>query len=508
MYEYSKKSDLAGTTAKVLNAGGSAVLSAYDLSSAFIDKIYFTVKKTPELPKKAKEMATEGLEWVKSNDRKKMESKIRKYEDKIKELYYEIGKESAETSKITRPLETDSIKKLIGEVKGYKNKIQIVKNQIAEIEEKKKAEELKKEEERLAKKKGKEKHTEVANAVKAEIEKTKETGTFKKPLEQAVFEKIANDLLNSEMDIKILAAAELGKMRNKAALPVLHKAAKFDNPYLTSEIINSLINIGGPRSIPFFREHVTDKDMRVRIGCLQGLYKMADDNVLTPILVNALRDEDAEVRITAATLIGWRENKDFVPVLIQCLNDKKEKVRKAAISALSHIKDKASVPSLIELLQDKSLEIREKAFCGIKAITGKDIAINVHASKKELSKAVENLKDWWEKEGLGKVDVRIPEEAGAVTGTEEPELTEKKLKRMTKTQLLFMCKDRKINCDKSMTKAELIKLILPATFEAKGEKPGKVQKKEFASKTRVEAKTKKAPKKSRSKGIRKYQGKK
>ncbi len=259
MDKYSKKPDLAGKVAKVLNTGGGAVVSAYDLSSAFMGKVYSTVKRTPELPKKAKGIVSEGIELITSGDIKKMESQIKEHEHKLKELYYEIGKKTTKISKGAKLPKIDSVKKLIGKAKEHNKKIQALKNQIAEREEQKKAKELRK---------------------------------------------------------------------------------------------------------------------------------------------------------------------------------KEEKDKKAFISVISNVNTKLAVPPLIELLGDKSLKIREKALCAIKSITGQDIAVSVHASKKELAAAISNLKGWWEKKGSGRVDIRDPEKVGAVTGTKMPEFTEERSRKAKKKKSL------------------------------------------------------------------------
>jgi HEAT repeat protein len=303
-------------------------------------------------------------------------------------------------------------------------------------------------------------------------------------------------MLDAEMEIKVLSAAELGKIGNEAAVLILLEAAHFDSPDLISEIVNSLIMIGDLRAIPLLKENTNHPKYRVRIGCLRGLYKLAHTQEAMPMLLEALRDEHPEVRRTAATFIGWKDYAEAAPSLVQCLRDEDARVRKAAVAAVANIKDSLAVLPLINLLKDKDLEIREKAFDAIKVISGEEITFDVNASGKELTEAINNLRDWWQQERLDKEEVTEaeevtePEEAAAEAPeakeaderqaeieqawaegeaaeeeaeAEEYEYTHESLMRMTKAELLSMCEERGIESDEKMTKSEISYLILGET---------------------------------------------
>jgi hypothetical protein len=243
-----------------------------------------------------------------------------------------------------------------------------------------------------------------------------------------IFSKVAGDFLDSEMEIKCLAAAELGKIGNTAAVPILLEAVKFENLDLTSEVINSLITIGDARAIPLFKQEVVSSKHRVRIGCLRGLYKLADNEDAMPLLIEALRDGHPEVRRTALTFIGWKDYTGAVPSVIQCLRDGEPRVRRAAVSTLANLKDGAAVPHLINVLGDKDIEVREKALEALKVISGEDISFDIHASRSALIEAINSFKDWWQKERIGNdklctteqtIDVEVPTDETYIAETKE-----------------------------------------------------------------------------------------
>ena len=410
--EYKERSGFMSGVAKVLNAGGSAAVYTYDATAGALKQVVTAAKQAPFLPQKAAGVFAAGLGVVKPREVKEVEARINEYEKKIKTLYFEIGKEGAKYSADENPLETEEVQKLITDVREHEKEIQRLETRIDEIKAQKKEKKEKKRAKviRFAKKPSKASVDQVRKQVESAIDKAVKQGEFDNRSDREIFGKVAHDLLDSEMEIKILAAGELGKIKNKAGVPILLEALNFGDADLDIDIINSLIAIDDERAIPVFKEKVSDARFRVRIGCLRGLYKLADDQEATPFLMEALRDENAEVRRTAVTFIGWKDYDDAVPALVQCLRDEKNRVRKAAVSALANLKDESSVLPLIKMLADKDLEIRQKAFEAVQVISGKEITFDVNAAGKQLKEEVGKIRDWWQKERLSKTDVEAAED--------------------------------------------------------------------------------------------------
>jgi len=442
-----KRTGVTGFMSKVLNESGTAIVNIFDGVAYVCTGVKDGVKKTPEVTrkvsKKAKSLVSTGVEKikplpkktfkkVKRVESKQLQEKIKKREKKIASLYYEIGKEGSKVSDQSNILEQEPIKKLIADAKGYEREIQRLKDRITELEsvtETEKTEKVKLKvkpvQEAPAKKRDEEKIAR-ARAARAKIEKEKETqkavvssqtikqkniqaainvalktGTFKTPSERAKFETVSKDLMDSEIEIRMLAAAELSKMGNTASVPVLIEIAKETDPYLITETLNSLINIGDKRAISTFKQKIDDDHYRVRIASLRGLYKLSDnDDDLKSILIKSIRDEHPEVRKSAVTFIGWKDYAEAVPPLVQCLADEDERVKKSAISALANIRDRASVMPLIKLLSDGNLEIREKALSAIQMIVGEEISFDIQQSNDDLAKSVKDLKEWWQQKRI------------------------------------------------------------------------------------------------------------
>ena len=279
-----KRKGVLGFTAKVLNEAGGALVDVFDLGERAVSKLGRKLKKTPNLVKKARKIVDEGIEnkTVKKGETNAIENKIKEKEDKIEGLYREIGKEGVSYAEVGAPLDSDILKSLISDVKEYEKEIERLKGRVAELDAQKDEGEPENwkpgaayaEAPEGVAKTG-EQDLPLQAAMAAAIDTGLRSNVFEFASEKAKFEKVAEDLLDSDMEIKILAVAELGRMKNKAAVPVLAEALKFEEPHLTLEIVNSLIDIGDSSAVRLFKDRVQDAHYRVRVACLRGLYKMA-----------------------------------------------------------------------------------------------------------------------------------------------------------------------------------------------------------------------------------------
>ncbi len=495
-----KASGVLGGVAKFLNSGGRLMVKTYDLSADLVERTVGAASRaagavtsvSPQTLERAKgKLAGRFGKFFRTNEKLELRTKVNEYEEKIKKLYYEIGKEGSSAEK----LESEKITELIGKVRDYEQEIQRLQTRITEMSEMDalRREEAKKEKVKQVVKKVKVVDEQVEAAVRGAIDKAVKHGQFDSDSQKEIFKKIATDLLDEEMEVRILAAAELGKMGIKPVVDVLMEAVKFDNVYLTAEIINSLTNIGDSRTLSLCKEMAKSPSHRVRISSLRGLYKMGADGEIASYLIEALNDEHHEVRRTATTFLGWKDMADSVPGLIQTLQDKDESVRKSAVTALMNLKDTSSVLPLMRVLSDDNVDIRQKALEALRAITGEEITFNVGLKGKELGDAVNALKNWWQTKRIGELpeelmvraaapvvqeapaseDIVIEEssavpEAGSYeaetiseeTTPEALEMREEDLRRKLKSDLIDLCRSQGVECDETNTKAELIAMLL------------------------------------------------
>ncbi|MEA1967887.1 MAG: HEAT repeat domain-containing protein [Thermodesulfobacteriota bacterium] len=427
-----KKKGITGFTARVLNEVGAAVVNLYDFGAGAAGGLFSFSKKT------SSKIIRKSVDYVSPDESKIIRDRIKIKQVKIEKIYTKIGKEETKQSQADKKdSETsENIKKLISDVKEYEGQIkklqgteaEIERKKIEAIEEKKKQAQEKKEAEKIAKARKKENRgIPAGDAVKKAIASSLKTYEFGSVSEKTKFEKVANDLLSKDQEIRILAANEFAKMKNEAAVPVLTESAGIGDTDLTLEIINALISIGSVNAVPLFKEKITDKSYRIRMACLRGIYKLAEgDTQALQLMANAVKDKHPEVRKSAVTFTGWQDNSEAVPALVQSLRDDDTGVKKAALSALATIRDKATVLPIIRILADDNSDIRQKALDTIQVITGEKIDFDMKAKGKNRSSAMDNLADWWEKKRTGDAELSTKEEQpekktaqAEITGKEE-----------------------------------------------------------------------------------------
>jgi hypothetical protein len=107
------------------------------------------------------------------------------------------------------------------------------------------------------------------------------------------------------------------------------------------------------------QEQLIDPDPTVRKAVVMELIQYGEDAVdpLTALLM----DDDADVRVHAATALGWVGGKDAVQPLTVALMDSNPYVRRYAARAMCWVVDDTAVDGLIEALKDDDNYVRRYA---------------------------------------------------------------------------------------------------------------------------------------------------
>ena len=148
------------------------------------------------------------------------------------------------------------------------------------------------------------------------------------------------------------------------------------------QVIKDLSQLNSPRAIPFLMEAVGDESYRVREEALQGICSFPSEVVFpwlgaflrnhdnanlrnaaieafprygteaTSYLFGLLNDQDEEVRMFSAVILGEISEPVAVEPLLKALKDPDENVKHAAAESLGKIKDPQSVGPLIDCLSE------------------------------------------------------------------------------------------------------------------------------------------------------------
>lgn len=104
------------------------------------------------------------------------------------------------------------------------------------------------------------------------------------------------------------------------------------------------------------QEKLIDLDPAVRKSVVMELIQYGE--IAVDPLIALLMDEDSDVRVHAATALGWVGGKDAVQPLLVALQDENLGVRRYAARALCWVVDDTAVPGLIEALHDEDNYVR------------------------------------------------------------------------------------------------------------------------------------------------------
>ncbi|MGB7443992.1 MAG: HEAT repeat domain-containing protein [Coleofasciculaceae cyanobacterium] len=175
---------------------------------------------------------------------------------------------------------------------------------------------------------------------------------------------------------KLLAATVLKVTLLCLSLCLLSSSNSWAQPVSTSQIA------------PLIRQ-LTDSDFRVRHDAADAVVKIGSPAV--PALIEALNDENKQVRWRAASALGdiGAEASSAVPTLIETLQDEDEYVRRIAAFSLGKIGSAATaaVPNLVEALHDSDLNLQSVAAYALGKIGSEDAT-----AVSELIEALQNSK--------------------------------------------------------------------------------------------------------------------
>jgi len=342
--------------------------------------------------KKSAGMFTGGLRKKFGLTKAEVQAKLAMIENRIRDLYLEIGKMGTGSDDIDGVLATAQAGEIIEKIKKLEDEGSALNKYLIEIEA---AERQGLPLTKFSVKPRSAIEGQLFKRLSSTVQSCTKKATFSLRSDAIIFEKALRDLLEAEMDIKRLAVSELGKLGSKHAGPALKEALAINNHELQAEIINALIQLNDGDVFPTCKRYLKHPYAGVRTACVRGLYKSGQDEAAA-LLIEALKDESMEVRNSSAMFLGWIESTPAIPALLQvAAADRDLRVRKSAIQALENIRDQGAVLPLIRLLNDDSKEIRDKTLVTLERITGETLSVSGSDDVSERLADVNRLKEWW-----------------------------------------------------------------------------------------------------------------
>ena len=162
-------------------------------------------------------------------------------------------------------------------------------------------------------------------------------------------------LRDDDWVIREEAARLLGQLKDPRAVAPLVSLLRDQDRSVREAAVDALRAIGVP-AVEALGACLTESDLAVQEAAAAVLATIADERVLTPLLL-ALRSSDWIVRMHAAQAFGRVKRADTVEALIPLLQDKVKAVREEAATALAAIGDTA-IPCLVHALKHEDWLVR------------------------------------------------------------------------------------------------------------------------------------------------------
>lgn len=162
-----------------------------------------------------------------------------------------------------------------------------------------------------------------------------------------------------DVESRIAAATELGRMRASNAVPRLIAASEDVRPDVRMAAVEALVEIGDPRAQEALVRHLKSGEWRTRQLAAQGLGRLGQASA-APHLREAMRDGHVAVAASAATALASCGGPEAL-VLVALSGDEPAGAREAALLALGE-SGAAAIQAIRPLLGDTNDAIRAAAY--------------------------------------------------------------------------------------------------------------------------------------------------
>jgi HEAT repeat protein len=212
------------------------------------------------------------------------------------------------------------------------------------------------------------------------------------------FEDLVANLKSPNAKTRQDAAAALGKSRRREAIPPLAALVRDPEVKVRLEVVRALRELRDLSAMPALVTALADPDVKMRGEAIEALVELYSEREKgTPIarivevfsdeyersspgpyitvdpsvfqaLAQALRDEDEDIRESAALALGILEAREKSRELLAALQDPAPDVRGAAALAIARVGSYQDGGALIPLVADESSAVRNRALHALAAL--------------------------------------------------------------------------------------------------------------------------------------------
>lgn len=164
-------------------------------------------------------------------------------------------------------------------------------------------------------------------------------------------------------DISLIAKT-LGQVKSEPALAKLISALADTSRTIRSLAAEALSYSSDPEAAGALTAHLNEKDAWVRSTIERSLKKIQSADAL----MKAMAGSDVAIRINALQTINDLENPAFIPVIINALRDKNVELRRKAAEGLGKYKSPESRKALVFALGDADAKVRYYSIISLRQI--------------------------------------------------------------------------------------------------------------------------------------------
>lgn len=161
----------------------------------------------------------------------------------------------------------------------------------------------------------------------------------------------------------------LGNISSDEALDILIEALSENDPDIRNRAAKALGEINDPIAVPHLINALNDENASVQWRVLEALAKIKEPAVLP--LIGALSDEDPDIRSGAACALGEIGDNRAIMPLVKNLKDENPKSRWKTVLSLIKFGEQ-SVNPLIEVLKEDNIMVKKKAIEALEEIASSD----------------------------------------------------------------------------------------------------------------------------------------
>ncbi|NCF74054.1 MAG: protein kinase [Gammaproteobacteria bacterium] len=162
-------------------------------------------------------------------------------------------------------------------------------------------------------------------------------------------EKIANVLLDSDLDVQSKAVDVLIRLKHKDTVQYLLPALKDESEYTRRAAVEVLNEVGNENSVQQLLGAIKDDDWWVRSRAGDALAEIGGPKVVDSV-VALIKSEDEEIRRTAIEILNSTKDERAVDGLILATDDTDWWVRERAVDALTKIGSPKALPKIESML--------------------------------------------------------------------------------------------------------------------------------------------------------------